>query len=161
MHHPVFVLELKIAVRHLNRDRSQHALVRDADIIRAHVKRQELCGKPRSDHGFQVLELDLGRLEDFCIEVEASELVHALGLAAERPPGGHAVRAREPVGLRGHPHRFELGQTGVRHVKQSVFFAGVNRQVVLTGHGGIDEFQNDVGADAVDVAIPPLLERIG
>src|SRR5439155_26731822 len=56
VHHAVFVLELKVAVRHLNRDRSQHALVRHAAIICAHVKRQELCGKPASDHGCQVLE---------------------------------------------------------------------------------------------------------
>ena len=39
MHHAVLVLELQVAVSHLNRDWRQHALVRHANKIRPHIKR--------------------------------------------------------------------------------------------------------------------------
>ena len=71
-----------------------------------------------------------------------------------------SVRLKRSVLLR-HAHLFHHGEAGAGDVQQRVLLGGVHGHAVLARHGGIDEFNNDVGADAFDVAIAPLLEGEG
>ena len=44
-------------------------------------------------------------------------------------------------------------------IQQGVLLGRVHGHAVLAGHGGVHEFDDDVGADALDLAVAPLLER--
>src|SRR5207253_7678299 len=50
---------------------------------------------------------------------------------------------------------------GIRDIEQGVLFRRVHGHAEFARHGGVDEFDNNVGSDTLDPAIPPLLERIG
>ena len=81
VHDAIFILKLQVAVGDLDGDGSKHGFVGHADEIRAGVKGQQIGGKPGSDHRFQILEFDRGRLEDLGIKVQPGKLFHALRLA--------------------------------------------------------------------------------
>jgi hypothetical protein len=54
-----------------------------------------------------------------------------------------AVRAVEAVCLGRQTHLLRERQTGARDIKQGVFFFGIERNVVLAAHRGIDELDFD------------------
>ena len=83
------------------------------------------------------------------------------GIAAERNAQVGAVGAVEACGLVGHAHLFHHGQAGAGDVQQGVLFGRVHGHAELARHGRIDELDDDVVADAFDIAIAPLLEREG
>ncbi len=85
-------------------------------------------------------------------------------LSVSPPNGGaevSAVGAVEAVGLVGQSHGLHHGEAGARHVEQGVLFGGVHGHVILARHGGVDELDDDVGADAFDLAVAPLFEGEG
>src|SRR5208283_4583687 len=88
----------------------------------------------------------------------------AFRCATHRLAGSHPIGTVEAVHFGtapGHAHLFRHGQTGAGDVQQGILFTGVHGETVFTRHGGIDKFQDDVCTDAVDIAVPPLLEGIG
>src|SRR4029077_1612032 len=60
----------------------------------------------------------------------------------------------------GLAHDFRQTRTRSGNMRQRVFFAGVSRDVVFAGTGGVDELDLDVFAHAVQVAITPQLPGI-
>ena len=50
-------------------------------------------------------------------------------------------------------------EAGVGNVQQGVLLRRIHGHAEFARHGGIDEFDDDVGADAFDIAVAPLLER--
>ena len=67
-----------------------------------------------------------------------------------------AVGAVEAVGLARHAHLLHHGQAGAGNIQQRVLLGRVHGHAIFAGHGGIDELDNDVAADAFDIAIAPL-----
>ena len=72
-----------------------------------------------------------------------------------------AVGVIETVGLGGEPHLLAQGQTGAGNIQQGILFRRVHRHVVFARHGGVDELDDDVRADAFEIAVSPLLKGIG
>ena len=81
--------------------------------------------------------------------------------AAKRLAEVRAVGILEALGFGGEPHLFHQGETGAGNIGQCVLLRRVHGHVVLARHGGIYELDDDVGANAFQVAVAPLLKRIG
>ena len=69
-----------------------------------------------------------------------------------------SVGITEPVVFRGSPFLFQLGQPRSRNIHQRVLFAGVRGEVILAGHRGVHEFQVNVLADSLQIAVVPVFE---
>ena len=100
----------------------------------------------------------------FCSLANCSRRVNSFmlsGCAAERRAQVGAVGIVEALRLVGHAHLLHQGEAGAGNVQQGVLFRRVHGHAELARHGGVDELDDDVVADAFDVAIAPLLEGEG
>ena len=84
-----------------------------------------------------------------------------LMLLAHMTEGAQSLHATsgEAVAFAGHTHLLGQRETGVGGIEQSVFFGAVNGHVVIAAHASVDEFDHDLLADLIQVAIAPSLER--
>src|SRR5450432_125743 len=156
-----FVAELEVLVFELHGYRSQHRSVGKREEIHPVPGRQHVVADLGIDGGFQVVELDGGRALQFGELLDMVEFVHLLRLRPEGDAQMGAVGAVEAVGLARHAHLFHQGEAGVGDVEQGVFLGRVAGHAILARHGGVDEFNIDVGANALDIAVAPLLEGEG
>ena len=100
----------------------------------------------------------------FCSLANCSRRLNSFMLSGEPPkawPRCVPSVLLKALRLAGQAHLFHQGEAGAGNIEQSVLFRRVHGHVVLARHGGVDELDDDVVADAFDVAVAPLLERIG
>src|ERR1022692_1736762 len=157
----VLGLELHVFVFELQRDVGENGSFRQREEIGAHLHRQDIEGDLAGDRFFQILEFDGRRLLQFRELLQTVELHHAFRRAAERLAQVRAVGILEALRFGGHPHLFHQGEAGAGDIGQGVLFRRVHGHVVLARHGGVHELDDDVCADAFQVAVAPLLERVG
>ena len=53
-----------------------------------------------------------------------------------------------------------MRQSGTGNIFQRVFFAAIDSHVIVAAHTWVDELDDDLLADTLKIAIPPLFKRI-
>src|SRR5664279_5926658 len=114
-----------------------------------------------ADDFLEVLELDLWRRVDLGQHFEFGELIVVLypclgtGVGATRATIGNALP------LVCQAHLLVKGLATVRSVQQGVLLVGIDGQMIVAAHAGIDKLEVDLLANSLEVAVAPILKGIG
>src|SRR5262249_22043680 len=96
-----------------------------------------------------------------CVGLQAVEFL-ALELLAHWS-GAQLLKtaSAEAISLVRETHLLVQRQSSARDVLECVLFGSVKRHVVVAAHACVDELNVDFLTDALQVAITPILKRVG
>src|SRR5438270_2188857 len=163
VHQPAlhFILFLKgnVPVLDLDSDGNQNRIGGNFHEVGPHVERHEVVADVAADYLFQILELHCrGTLQSGKLgnAIKLGGLV-LLGEAADGAEFFYSA-LHKAVRFASQPHLFHKSKAGIGGVEQSVFFGAVDSHVIVAAHAAIYEFDDDLIAHPLQVAIAPLLE---
>src|ERR1700722_5449289 len=156
----VFLGKTQLLGRNLNGDGNQNRIGSNAQEVGAVLELHLITDQAGSDHGFKIFEFYGRGLEDFGVKLKARKFLHRFRGHAYRRSHVSTIGVVETARFAGQTQRFQFRETGARNVQQCVLFAGVGGELVLTAHGGVNEFDFNVLADAFEVAIAPVFKWV-